>query len=279
MKNAGDAVSLRSDIAALWRGMDPFRAARDQEGEIYRNKEGRRTLRFEHAGRGYFLKFHAGIGWKEIFKNLAQGRLPVLGAENEYRAIRALEALGIDTMSIAGYGRRGRNPARQESFLVTDELKNVESLEDICARWVSQPPAFLLKRKLIGRVAIIARTLHNSGINHRDFYLCHFLLQCDDGPISASNLDARKLYLMDLHRAQIRHRVPSRWLIKDLGGLYYSALDISLTRRDVLYFLRIYRQQPVREFLSREACFWRAVKTRAAKIYQRDFGREPRWPL
>ncbi len=279
MSRGGSAAWLRDDIANLWQGRDPFRAAQQQTGTIYRDKEGRRTLRFEHAGRGYFLKLHQGVGWKEIVKNLAQGRLPVLGAENEYRAIRALEKLGIDTLNIAAYGKRGFNPASQLSFLVTDELADVESLEDVCARWPQQPPAPALKRKLIERVACIARNMHGNGINHRDFYLCHFLLQRGGEPLTAANIDACKLYLMDLHRAQIRREVPRRWLIKDLGGLYYSALDIGLTQRDVLRFLRAYRQCPLRDIFAHESDLWRAVKLRAAKIYRRDFGREPRWPL
>lgn len=274
-----DALLLRADIAEMWRGRDPFRAAQDQQGIIYRDKEGRRTLRFEYRNRGYFLKLHRGIGWKEIIKNLIQGRLPVLGAENEYRAIRAFERLGIDTLNVAAYGKRGGNPAAQLSFLITDELQHTESLEEFCARWPQQPPSFVLKRKLIERVATIARTMHNNGINHRDFYLCHFLLKNDSPPVTADNLNSRKLYLMDLHRAQIRKQVPRRWLIKDLGGLYYSALGIGLTRRDVLHFLRSYRQQSLREILSHERDLWSAVKSRAAKIYRRDFNHAPRWPL
>ncbi|MGB1465301.1 MAG: lipopolysaccharide kinase InaA family protein, partial [Alcanivorax nanhaiticus] len=68
---------LRDDIAALWGNDDPFVRAAEQEGEVFRAREGRRTLRFHGNGRSYFLKYHAGIGWKEIFKNLTQAKLPV----------------------------------------------------------------------------------------------------------------------------------------------------------------------------------------------------------
>lgn len=273
-----DTLFLRDDMAAMWQGRNPFHAAQEQTGTIYRNKEGRRTLRFEYQGRGYFLKLHQGVGWKEILKNLFQGRLPILGATHEYLAIRAFERLNIDTLNAAAYGKRGNNPASQLSFLVTDELQHVESLEDFCARWLQQPPTLALKRKLIERVAVIARTMHSNGINHRDFYLCHFLLQ-NDVPVTAENLDTRRLHLIDLHRAQIRARVPMRWLIKDLGGLYYSALNIGLTRRDVLRFIRVYCQKPLHTAFLQEKNLWPAVKQRAEKIYLRDFGHEPRWPL
>jgi heptose I phosphotransferase len=265
---------LRDDIARAWNGEDAFEAARRQQGTIFRDKEGRRTLRFEADGRGYFLKLHQGVGWGEVFKNLLQLRLPVIGASNEYLAIRALEKIPIDTLSVAAYGRRGMNPATQLSFLVTDELTGVESLEDFCGRWPRQPPAFALKRALILRVADIARRLHGAGINHRDFYLCHFLLDVSI-PVSADSVANRPLYLMDLHRAQIRKRVPRRWLIKDLGGLYYSALDIGLGRRDILRFLRAYSGRPLRESLGADLPFWRAVLRRAGQIYQRDHGRAP----
>lgn len=268
---------LRDDIARAWSGQDAFEAARRQQGAVFRDKEGRRTLRFELEGRGYFLKLHQGVGWGEIFKNLLQLRLPVIGASNEYLAIRALEKIPIDTLSVAAYGRRGINPATQLSFLVTDELTGVESLEDFCGRWPSQPPSFALKQALILRLADIARRLHGAGINHRDFYLCHFLLDIS-APVTAASVTQAPLYLMDLHRAQIRRQVPRRWLIKDLGGLYYSALDIGLRRRDILRFLRAYGGRPLRELLGADLPFWHAVLRRAGQIYRRDHGREPASP-
>jgi heptose I phosphotransferase len=94
-------------------------------------------------------------------------------------------------------------------------------------------------------------------------------------PVTADTLATRPLHVMDLHRAQIRARVPQRWLIKDLGGLYFSALEIGLTARDVLRFMREYRQRPLREILCDEKTFWGAVRRRAQQIYVRDHGREP----
>lgn len=267
-------LELRNDIADAWGGQDAFDAACRQQGTIFRDKEGRRTLRFELDGRGYFLKLHQGVGWGEIFKNLLQLRLPVIGASNEYLAIRALEKIPIDTLSVAAYGRRGIDPATQLSFLVTDELTGVESLEDFCGRWPRQPPSFALKRALILRLADISRRLHGAGINHRDFYLCHFLLDVSV-PVTATGVAERPLYLMDLHRAQIRRQVPRRWLIKDLGGLYYSALDIGLGQRDILRFVRAYGGRPLRELFGADLPFWRAVRHRAGQIYRRDHGREP----
>lgn len=266
---------LREELQRAWAGCDPFAAVTALRGTVYRDKEGRRTLRFELGDRHYFLKLHQGVGWGEILKNLLQLRWPVLGATQEYRAIARLGELRLDTLSVAGFGRRGWNPARQLSFLITDELTGVVSLEDFCRDWRRDPPTAATKRRLIERVAGVARTLHRGGVNHRDFYLCHFMLETDAAGVAS--VRRGRLYLMDLHRAQIRPRVPRRWLVKDLGGLYYSALDLGLTRRDVLRFLRHYCGS-LRSAQARDRRLWRAVRRSAGRIYRRDSGREPLWP-
>jgi heptose I phosphotransferase len=238
------------------------------QGKTYRELEGRRTQRVEFDGQGYFIKQHYGIGWKEIFKNLFQGRLPVLSAKNEWLALQRLPALDVATMQLAGFGSRGFNPARRQSFLMTAELTDVCSLEDFCKNWHKQPPPVTLKWALIKEVARIAQVLHSNGMNHRDFYICHFLL--DEASIANwTNVRGQlKLFLIDLHRAQIRSETPQRWIIKDLAGLFFSSKDIGLTSRDLLRFIREYRKCPWRETLFGERTFWKKVKQRGERTYQ-----------
>jgi len=243
-----DELMLAPPFDSLWAGQDAFVAVDRLEGPVFRELDGRRTFRTEVAGCGYFVKIHHGVGWGEIVKNLVSLRLPVLGAGNEWRAIRRLEELGVDTMRAVAYGRRGANPAREHSFIVTEELAPTISLEDFCRDWPTQPPAPALKHALIRRVAEMAGRMHRGGVNHRDFYLCHFLLHLEPAP----RADALKLSLIDLHRAQIRPQTPRRWRDKDLAGLYFSALEIGLTQRDRLRFLRDYFGRPLREVLCDE---------------------------
>jgi heptose I phosphotransferase len=243
-----DELRLAPPFDRLWAGQDAFAAVDRLEGEIFRELDGRRTFRTEVEGRGYFVKIHCGVGWGEIVKNLVSLRLPVLGAGNEWRAIRRLEELGVDTMRAVAYGRRGANPAREHSFIVTEELAPTVSLEDFCRDWPAQPPAPALKRALIRRVATMVGAMHRGGVNHRDCYLCHFLLHLDPAPTAV----ALKLSVIDLHRAQIRGQTPRRWRDKDLAGLYFSALEIGLTQRDRLRFLRDYFGRPLHEVLRDE---------------------------
>ncbi|MCL2345509.1 MAG: lipopolysaccharide core heptose(I) kinase RfaP [Desulfobulbus sp.] len=261
---------LAAPFAELWAGQDPFVAVESLPGTVFRELEGRRTLRTEVAGRGYFVKIHRGIGWGDIFKNLFYLRLPVLGAENEWRASRRLTEIGVATLHAVAYGRRGGNPARQHSFIITEDLAPTVSLEDFCRNWPQQPPSTALKRALIARVADMAGRMHRAGINHRDFYICHFLLYLDPAPTPT----AIRLHLIDLHRAQCRPATPRRWRDKDLASLYFSALQIGLTRRDFLRFLRAYFLRPLRDTLRDEAPLFPYLEHEGQRLlerYQRKF--------
>lgn len=263
MNLVNETLFLREELAALWQGHDPFDMAKNLVGEIFRDKEGRRTLRFEMNGHSYFLKWHNGVGWTEIIKNLLQLRLPIVSAENEWQAIQHLHAHGIDSMTIAGYGQRGKNPASRQSFLITDELTNTMSLEHLGRQWQQRPPSLATKRLLIKKLAQIARTMHESGLNHRDFYLCHFLLDKSFAETNEITEDTR-LYLIDLHRAQIHNVVPLRWRVKDIGSLYFSAMEVPLSQRDLFRFIKHYSNCSLKDALNgSQARLWGQVKHRA----------------
>ncbi|HRF88655.1 MAG TPA: hypothetical protein PK244_08685, partial [Pseudomonadales bacterium] len=59
--------------------------------------------------------------------------------------------------------------------------------------------------------------------------------------------------------------------VKDLAGLFYSAFDLPLTRRDLLCFLSLYQ----RNWLRSDVKTLRHIVDRAAALYQKDFGRTP----
>ncbi|NIP16606.1 MAG: lipopolysaccharide core heptose(I) kinase RfaP [Pseudomonadales bacterium] len=262
-----EQVELRTDLDRRWRGSDVFAMVENLRGESVREMAGRSTIRFELDGAGFYAKRHFGAGWREIVKNLLLLRRPVLDAGNEYRAIRALSAAGVNTLEIVGFGLRGRNPATRRSFLITEELAPVQSLEAYALRWLEEPPVPARKRRLIEEVAAISRAMHGAGINHRDYYLCHLLMLHPDrfGPSSSDP----RLFVVDLHRAEVRHAVPYRWLVKDLGSLLFSAYEIGLTRGDRLRFLETYFQMPWRDVLSERSGLIADVVRRADRLYRK----------
>jgi hypothetical protein len=272
-------LELAPEFAAqLPADIDAFDYVMQLDGELFRDMDNRRTLRFTLNGKRYFLKAHYGVGWREILKNLLQLRLPVLGARNEWLAIRRLESLGVETMRLVGRGQRGWNPARRESFVITEALEDTQSLEDFCGAWENSPPkskaGILLKRELINRVARVARLMHGSGMNHRDFYLCHFLLDCSVD-VLRQPAEALHLWLIDLHRVQLRRRTPLRWIIKDIGGLFFSAMRIGLTRRDLFRFMAAYRNKSLRLTLEEDAGFWERCRKRAHALYHSYYHEHP----
>ena len=268
---------LRGELQALWRDKDVFALLQAVDGEVVRDKEGRQTLKFQLAGKTYYRKMHTGIGWREIIKNFLQLKAPVTGASNEWLAINRVHELGLDSLNALAYGCKGRNPAKKLSFLVTEELSDTLSLAQYAERWPNKPPAPRERRALIRKVATIARTIHRDGINHRDLYICHFLLDLSSGPNDKKN-DPR-LFLVDLHRAQMRATVPRRWLVKDIASIYFSSLDIGLTKRDVYLFLQVYFDRPLRETFDIHEPLLNSVTKRAVQLYRRDFKRLPALPF
>jgi heptose I phosphotransferase len=259
---------------------DAFNACMHWPGAVFSEDRGRQTLQVQIGDATYFLKRHDGVGWREIAKNLLQLRLPILGARTEVRAIARLHALGVPTMTTAGWGERGLNPARRQSFILTEALQDTVSLATFCADWGQRPhwtrPQLLLKRQLLRQLAGIARTLHDNGVNHRDFYLCHFLLRKGSPGLTQPGAPLH-LHVIDLHRVQRRRRTPFRWRVKDVASLYFSALDAGLTRTDCLRFMQLYAGQPLRLTLGNR--FWKAVSRRAESLYRKAHGRAPRLPL
>lgn len=231
-------VELKAPFSTLWQGKDPFVEVEHLQGEVYRQVAQRRTLNFTLGEHSYFIKIHYGTTLKEILKNLLTLRLPILDAGQEWRAIHRLAEVGVNTMQGVAFACQGLNPLSRRSFIITDDLNPATSLEDFCRDWQTSPPGFAFKRQLIAYLAQMVRQMHLAGVNHRDCYLCHFLL--DDRLWEQQQI---KLSVIDLHRAQIRSHVPRRWRDKDLIGLYFSSLNIGLTNRDRYYFLQTYFAQ------------------------------------
>lgn len=266
-------LKLAPPFTERWQHKDPWHEASQLEGNIYREVYGRRTLQFTESDQSFFIKVHEGVGWKEIAKNLLTLRKPVIGARQEYLAIKAMQGLGLDTMQPAAYAEVGTNPATRKSFLITKDLSPADSLETLCQRWPASPPPFPFKRKIIAELARIAKTMHDNGIFHRDFYLCHFLMPQACQPFASGFRGEKlRLHVIDLHRALIN---PfsfrwSRWQVKDLAALYFSTLECGFTQQDYFRFIRFYTGKPLREVFEKQRHFWQKVQRRAMAFQQRE---------
>ncbi len=248
------------------------------EGDVVRAQKNRRMVRTRIGGRTCFVKTHGPAAWKEIIKNAARGRWPTLTAEPEYQAIQRCEELGVPTVRALAFGVRGRFPAGLQSFIITEELAGFMHLDELPSELaaLSTRQRVRITRQLIADVAWIARRLHANGLNHRDFYLNHFMLPRRDW--RTWDGEDLRLHLIDLHRMQIRPATPRKWVTKDISGLLFSALDVDLTFRDWLRFLNGYWERRWREGWHATR-FWRwLVLKRAISLYRSERGKSPRLP-
>lgn len=269
-------LTLSQDIAQHL-GDDPFSDLMLMQGEVFRKQPKRETLRVYIGNAPYFIKKHEGGTLSEYLKNILTGKMPIIGASQEVKAIQIVTALGIPTTPLVGHGVRGYSPLTQQSFILTRALEKTISLETYCEAWAVATPDFNTKRSIIAEVARIARVLHEHHCYHRDFYLCHFLMQLT----ADKKLDTTQpivLHLIDLHRMHQSKQASLRWQEKDLSALLFSALDTKLSCRDVLRFMKIYTGLPVRHILARRF-EWQGTLRKARELYFKSQGDMPkqRW--
>jgi heptose I phosphotransferase len=234
-------------------GLRSFDEVMHMQGKVFRSVVGRKTIQVSLGGKSYFIKQHFGVGWSEIFKNLISLKKPILGAMTEVRAIQKLNEIGIATTPLAAYGQQGCSPASLRSFVVTEDLGDIFSLEDLCADWQENPPDVSFKQKISIAIAQLAAKLHAAGLCHRDFYLCHFALKKTE---FAQGII--KYYLLDLHRMLQGQEANSSAVMKDVAGLFFSMKQNGFDIDD----LDIFKQH----YLPQSADFWQQVEVRSEAL-------------
>lgn len=224
------------------------------QGYTVRAAANRKTMRITIAGQSYFIKQHDVTGWGEIVKNWLTFKRPIIGAMTEVRAIQSLENIGIATTPIAAYGIQGRCAASQRSFLLTEDLGDIHSLEDICKSWQAHPVTAETRQAMLIAVAKLAKQFHAAGLCHRDFYLCHIALQ-KSAPLTADTA----FYLLDLHRVLQGVSPHGAAVRKDIAGLIFSCMDFGFTLEDWQAFKAYY--------LPQSDAFWAHAFNRAHRLH------------
>ncbi|MBI5448684.1 MAG: lipopolysaccharide core heptose(I) kinase RfaP [Gammaproteobacteria bacterium] len=236
----------------------------NQTGEVFRDHKNRKTLRFFYRDHFYFIKIHRGVGWLEIIKNSVVLKKPIVSAKNEWDALNKLKEVGVCAVEAVAFAERGLNPATKCSFIITKEKAPHIECDALFKKWGEDKTTLKLKRELIKKIAVQVSKMHAAGINHRDLYLCHFIVKTE--------MDVEPC-LIDLHRAQVRKTVPERWIIKDLSSLYFSAQEASLSLRDCLRFLKIYSGNvPLKTLFSKEKKRLKKVVKKSQALYQKTYG-------
>ena len=103
-----------------------------------------------------------------------------------------------------------------------------------------------------------------------EIFICHFLIS--DRFIKTTHHPETEdvpIVVIDFHRAQLRRKTPARWIVKDLAGLYYSAMDTNITRNDIFRFIKTYCGLPLRAALHGPVN-WDRVQWRAFVLHRSE---------
>ncbi len=113
--------------------------------------------------------------WHQLgrnLQNLLTAKLPVLGAGQEwsYPAFAGSRRADHDRRRV-----RRRAATRRISTRSSSLRSSRPSVSNFGIDWIKQPCEPKLKRALIAEVAHDGM-MHRAGVNHRDCYICHYLL-------------------------------------------------------------------------------------------------------
>ncbi|OVE72820.1 hypothetical protein BVX93_02070, partial [bacterium B13(2017)] len=183
----------------------------------------------------FHLKRHS-LNIKEQFYSLFRMGNALDGL-NEWNMIFSLHEVTIPSMVPVVFGEKRKMGMPWKSITLTEHIYDSFRLETFIHEKFSSlslsSEQILLKRKIIKKLASLARKFHNLGFNHNDFYLGHFF-------IIPSTMT---LHIIDLQRVVRRKKIRDRDRIKDIAQLLFSSQQINgINNTDCIRFLKDYLQ-------------------------------------
>jgi heptose I phosphotransferase len=155
----------------------------------------------------------------------------------EFQQCQRLAAGYIPVPRPVGSAEAMRGPFEQRSVLLLEAAPGDAFDRAWTAACRAHAPVTrgLARHDLAVRLAQLVAAFHQSGVCHRDLYLCHVFVDLDP-----EGLRPPTFTLIDLART-LRPRLRRlRWIVKDLAQLDSSARQIGATRTDRLRFLEAY---------------------------------------
>ena len=257
----------RSYVEALGRlGMDSLDTVFAFEGGRNLIKDNlapyRSRIRFvlPETGKAYYLKRYDRPPRLQQVRNWIDHLQRASTAACDRRPAERLAAVGIRTARIVAFGEQWNGLFEKRSFIITEEIPDARSLEERlpeCFYGGNRVENVDRKRQFIHKLADFARRFHETGLRHRDFYLCHIFMTADE-----------EFYLIDLQRTFRPLVFDERFRVKDVSQLHYSASGRTISRADRLRFYLHYVGRE--ELTAGDRRFLRHVKNRAWRMADHD---------
>lgn len=241
-------------------GLDDFSVIGDFKGGQSLNKKNldksRQRIKFKITAGGttVYLKKYTDTPYIKQLKNWIEHKAVKTTAEFDIRWCKTLSNAGINTADIIAWGYEKNFLFDKMSFSIVKEIENADSLEKKLPYFRS----FKHKKDFISKLADFAGKFHDTGLRHRDFYLCHIFYSESTGTFT----------LIDLQRIFKPVIFSKRFQIKDIAQLYYSAPKEHFSKTDRLRFYMRYKN--ITRLSSADKKFIALVNDRAKKMYQHD---------
>ncbi|MBC8481413.1 MAG: hypothetical protein H8D47_01950 [Planctomycetes bacterium] len=178
----------------------------------------------------------------------------------DHKPSTPLSQAGIRTPKVIAHGEQWGKIFEKRSFVITEQIPNADALErklPECFTAAQTPENREKRKRFIENLADFLRTFHNTGYRHRDLYFAHIFLDSDEN-----------FHLIDLARAFKPKIFASRYRIKDIAQLYYSAPAKFFSRTDRFRFYLRYRQ--IQKLSRKDKLFIRRLKSKTKKMASHD---------
>lgn len=190
--------------------------------------KGRQVVRFRLAdGRLCYVKRYDRVGFWPALRARLFSRGYSCDAMREWLALRRASDAGVPVIQPLVVGEVRALGLVRRAFVATLDGGRDSTLEEVALNTVHD------LRSTAEKVAQLLARLHKSGVNHRDFYLGHLLMDRTD-------TNGETICLMDFNRADVRGVVGKRWRVKDLAALHFSLPARRMSDRGRLRFLLEY---------------------------------------
>lgn len=189
----------------------------------------------------------------------------------EFRTLCAFRENELPTVTPVVAGECHDPDGRVRSFVMTEDFHPLRQLEALIRR---QPDIFAgeagrrFKSVLMGCIGWLARRMHDSGFNHKDFNATHILVDTSGYP------EAVQLALFDLQRVAKRKVGRFRWIIKALAELNYTLPDALFGEEDREALFSAYKGKSSPGFRGRIQRIW--IRKKVARIGRHTLKRRRR---
>lgn len=232
------ATAGLQDLTALLTNEPPERFRGQWEALRKPGLGGRERWRWRLSASGptLYLKRYFSSKWREQWDRIYRQKSRRSRGWWEYHQSNQLARRYIPAVRAVGVAEEMRGFFERRSAVLFEEVAG-DAFDRVWSRLEARraPLTYGRTRHEMNRcLARFVSAFHQTGLCHRDLYLCHIFIDLADDEI------APRFTLIDLARVHRPCWRRTRWIIKDLSQLDCSAQQIGATRTDRLRFLLAY---------------------------------------